>query len=156
MERLSPDSNCRIFGEPFVRAEEVDIEASMVGASGFGYCVQARACQRISRRERESLASVWEVREVGRHKSFGAANRIRARQDEGGLWLSLVERCVRDAEAVGSNPTSPIFKRLLGSPVTDGIAHRVISHSCNCGKRDTLLALSHASASRRSLRQSHH
>src|SRR5438477_4047610 len=24
-----------------------------------------------------------------------------------GLWLSLVERCVRDAEAVGSNPTSP-------------------------------------------------
>ena len=25
-----------------------------------------------------------------------------------GLWLSLVERCVRDAEAVGSNPTSPI------------------------------------------------
>ncbi|MEY2584337.1 MAG: hypothetical protein QOD80_363, partial [Verrucomicrobiota bacterium] len=23
-----------------------------------------------------------------------------------GLWLSLVERCVRDAEAVGSNPTS--------------------------------------------------
>jgi hypothetical protein len=26
-----------------------------------------------------------------------------------GLWLSLVERCVRVAEAVGSNPTSPIF-----------------------------------------------
>jgi hypothetical protein len=26
-----------------------------------------------------------------------------------GLWLSLVERCVRDAEAVGSNPTSPTF-----------------------------------------------
>ncbi len=26
-----------------------------------------------------------------------------------GLWLSLVERCVRDAEAVGSNPTSPII-----------------------------------------------
>ena len=24
-----------------------------------------------------------------------------------GLWLSLVERCVRDAEVVGSNPTSP-------------------------------------------------
>ena len=28
-----------------------------------------------------------------------------------GLWLSLVERLVRDQEAVGSNPTSPI-KRL--------------------------------------------
>ena len=25
-----------------------------------------------------------------------------------GLWLSLVERLVRDQEAVGSNPTSPI------------------------------------------------
>ena len=30
-----------------------------------------------------------------------------------GLWLSLVERCVRDAEAVGSNPTSPIDFRLV-------------------------------------------
>ena len=26
-----------------------------------------------------------------------------------GLWLSLVERLVRDQEAVGSNPTSPIY-----------------------------------------------
>ena len=26
-----------------------------------------------------------------------------------GLWLSLVERLVRDQEAVGSNPTSPII-----------------------------------------------
>jgi hypothetical protein len=25
-----------------------------------------------------------------------------------GLWLSLVERLVRDEEAVGSNPTSPM------------------------------------------------
>ena len=24
-----------------------------------------------------------------------------------GLWLSLVERCVRDAEAAGSNPVNP-------------------------------------------------
>ena len=24
-----------------------------------------------------------------------------------GLWLSLVERCVRDAEVAGSNPVSP-------------------------------------------------
>lgn len=28
-----------------------------------------------------------------------------------GLWLSLVERCVRDAEAVGSNPANPILKK---------------------------------------------
>jgi hypothetical protein len=30
--------------------------------------------------------------------------------DEFGLWLSLVERLVRDQEAVGSNPTSPISR----------------------------------------------
>ena len=27
-----------------------------------------------------------------------------------GAWLSLVERCVRDAEVAGSNPVAPIFK----------------------------------------------
>ena len=26
----------------------------------------------------------------------------------GGAWLSLVERCVRDAEVAGSNPVAPI------------------------------------------------
>ena len=26
-----------------------------------------------------------------------------------GAWLSLVERCVRDAEAAGSNPVAPIY-----------------------------------------------
>src|SRR6266478_8647763 len=32
-----------------------------------------------------------------------------------GLWLSLVERLVRDQEAVGSNPTSPMeISRLTG------------------------------------------
>src|SRR5438067_7010155 len=31
-----------------------------------------------------------------------------------GLWLSLVERLVRDEEAVGSNPTSPIKRAGLG------------------------------------------
>jgi hypothetical protein len=30
-----------------------------------------------------------------------------------GLWLSLVERLVRDQEAVGSNPTSPIDYLLI-------------------------------------------
>ena len=35
-----------------------------------------------------------------------------------GLWLSLVERLVRDQEAVGSNPTSPIkLIRLLAQSV---------------------------------------
>jgi hypothetical protein len=30
-----------------------------------------------------------------------------------GLWLSLVERLVRDQEAVGSNPTSPILALIV-------------------------------------------
>ncbi len=38
-----------------------------------------------------------------------------------GLWLSLVERCVRDAEAAGSNPASPtiqgIFRNIEAGPV---------------------------------------
>jgi hypothetical protein len=40
-----------------------------------------------------------------------------------GLWLSLVERLVRDEEAVGSNPTSPIFFCPLA------VAPRKCSHS---------------------------
>ena len=40
-----------------------------------------------------------------------------------GLWLSLVERCVRDAEAVGSNPTSPIIF------VRNADALRLLPHS---------------------------
>ncbi len=40
---------------------------------------------------------------------------------EHGLWLSLVERCVRDAEAVGSNPTSPIlFRAMENSALKEG------------------------------------
>jgi hypothetical protein len=30
-----------------------------------------------------------------------------------GAWLSLVERCVRDAEVAGSNPVAPISPRVL-------------------------------------------
>ena len=28
-----------------------------------------------------------------------------------GVWLSLVERCVRDAEAAGSNPATPTTQK---------------------------------------------
>ena len=31
----------------------------------------------------------------------------------GEAWLSLVERCVRDAEAAGSNPVTPIILILV-------------------------------------------
>jgi nickel/cobalt exporter len=38
-----------------------------------------------------------------------------------GLWLSLVERCVRDAEAVGSNPTSPTPRRVAVAVMNQAI-----------------------------------
>ena len=38
-----------------------------------------------------------------------------------GMWLSLVERCVRDAKAAGSNPVIPTIKRLREK--TPGLFH---------------------------------
>ena len=35
------------------------------------------------------------------------------RLESNGMWLSLVERCVRDAEAAGSNPVIPTKRRCL-------------------------------------------
>ncbi len=40
----------------------------------------------------------------GSNAEGGAAS---VSNDKGGLWLSLVERFVRDEEVVGSNPASP-------------------------------------------------
>ena len=65
-------------------------------------------CQRIFSLRLDSLASGSEVREVGALRDDRSRDR-RMRREKFGLWLSLVERCVRDAEAVGSNPTSPTF-----------------------------------------------
>src|SRR5947208_7671260 len=55
-----------------------------------------------------------------KYAKYGRAPPWRCRSDEQfGLWLSLVERLVRDQEAVGSNPTSPInnSQRGLGEDV---------------------------------------
>ena len=52
----------------------------------------------------EALARRREIREVRTRVTTGARY-----CDQFGLWLSLVERLVRDQEAVGSNPTSPII-----------------------------------------------
>lgn len=41
-----------------------------------------------------------------------------------GVWLSLAERCVRDAEAAGSNPVTPIVQGLRGSP--DKAGHKIL------------------------------
>ena len=32
------------------------------------------------------------------------------------MWLSLVERCVRDAKAAGSNPVIPTISSVLNQP----------------------------------------
>ena len=48
---------------------------------------------------------------------------------QGGLWLSLVERLVRDEEAVGSNPTSPITCHRSGHE-----RHRLL-HNASIGFR---------------------
>src|ERR1700730_5186306 len=53
----------------------------------------------------QALAIRPEIREVKR----GRKKSVRQPPDQFGLWLSLVERLVRDQEAVGSNPTSPII-----------------------------------------------
>jgi hypothetical protein len=56
-------------------------------------------------------------------RSKDARHDWRARYcDQFGLWLSLVERLVRDQEAVGSNPTSPIIF------VRNGDAFRLLPH----------------------------
>ena len=62
------------------------------------------------------------------HRRGSARNRRRAaslagRRAHFGLWLSLVERCVRDAEAVGSNPTSPILSRHPRHSIVSGEKH---------------------------------
>ena len=39
--------------------------------------------------------------------------RANAAKLNNGVWLSLVERCVRDAEVAGSNPVTPIKIRAM-------------------------------------------
>ena len=60
------------------------------------------ATELISDGQGSSLLAIWiKIHEV-RTASSGQFGHF-------GLWLSLVERLVRDQEAVGSNPTSPIL-----------------------------------------------
>ncbi len=44
----------------------------------------------------------------------------------GGVWLSLVERYVRDVEVAGSNPVTPIVVFLI-SRVTSAHAERLLA-----------------------------
>ena len=61
-----------------------------------------------------------------------------------GLWLSLVERCVRDAEAVGSNPTSPTprasLRRHESSHSHHHRAHGLWRGVFSCGNSHSLVA----------------
>ena len=46
-----------------------------------------------------------------------------------GLWLNLVERCIRDAEVVGSSPVNPMmyFDKLY-SPVAQLVERMTVNH----------------------------
>ena len=70
----------------------------------------------------ELLARDRKTGEVGTRATL--ACRI---DDQFGLWLSLVERLVRDQEAVGSNPTSPIERWHSQHRVAEGVAVLVSS-----------------------------
>jgi hypothetical protein len=67
----------------------------------FGPRHKYRSTSRRSTGRFDLLAITRKIREV--RGARGGMRRILF-----GLWLSLVERLVRDQEAVGSNPTSPM------------------------------------------------
>ena len=67
----------------------------------FGSGTTAESMGSILRRKTASLAPCL-LQQNTRSKSHANSSSVF------GLWLSLVERLVRDQEAVGSNPTSPI------------------------------------------------
>ena len=46
-----------------------------------------------------------------------------------GLWLSLVERCVRDAEAAGSNPVNPTI--IVQAPASQGVGACCVAGDLN-------------------------
>src|ERR1700732_1264194 len=72
-------------------------------------------CKRCSRSKQRSLALPKPPNRNERLISLRSRYNLRA-PVHNGLWLSLVERHVRDVEAVGSNPTSPI--RFVHRPKT--------------------------------------
>jgi hypothetical protein len=84
------------------------------------------------------LATAAEMREIGARRVCSA------RASSFGLWLSLVERCVRDAEAVGSNPTSPTLARRCSrhepSHPHDHCAHWLWRGVFPCGNSHPLAA----------------
>ena len=83
------------------------------------------------------LATAPEMREIG-------ARRVCSTCEQFGLWLSLVERCVRDAEAVGSNPTSPTprasLRRHESSHSHHHRAHGLWRGVFSCGNSHSLVA----------------
>ena len=94
---------------------------------------QTRTCRCGDRRAARKLClAIWiKIREV-RTSSEGQLGNV-------GLWLSLVERLVRDQEAVGSNPTSPItatrktggwHKRLQAVVVQIRFPHAFLYYNC--------------------------
>ena len=94
---------------PFVGAEEVEIEASIVAASGISIMRAVPGLSTDFIGAIESLAMASEVREIGALRDHRGRNPAAAPREKFGLWLSLVERLPRVQEVQGSNPCSPIF-----------------------------------------------
>ena len=121
-------------GTPFVTADGASCGASMVKMS-VDFPSEAPLCQRISSViaqitfEQSAIGGLFSEASVANYlrcpspvagpaellaicdkirEVRGASAEASGEQMHFGLWLSLVERLVRDQEAVGSNPTSPI------------------------------------------------
>ena len=59
-------------------------------------------------------------------KTSGIINKslVNISETENEAWLSLVERCVRDAEVAGSNPVASIYLARWSSGQDDGLSRR--------------------------------
>ena len=82
-----------------------NIQSSRAGVS---------ACQRVIPRKASRIRNPARCRlPAGNRSMLSSAGQTRAllvRLTAIGTWLSLVERCVRDAEVAGSNPVVPTMK----------------------------------------------
>jgi hypothetical protein len=82
----------------------------------------------VTRAKCELLARCRKTGEIGTRGTLVC--RI---DDQFGLWLSLVERLVRDQEAVGSNPTSPIELLSVKGRISSATCDRAVAAATRRG-----------------------
>lgn len=68
----------------------------------------------IERSRTAPIRSLTRVDRAGFRVDAGRGDRIEFPFRFSGWWLSLAERCVRDAEVAGSNPAHPTFAQFRG------------------------------------------